>query len=360
MRHTLLSQLLIRFRSGLTSLMTNAGWFKRYYSVLLYLILFLVFLASIITEGSDPHKWDLMLISGVAAFVTGVRLSQTVPGKLTVILARLVNRGVLLTDPEGLKQFEVKLKVRAESWGNRGGIICAIAILIAFFLSSGFSKLLLMVFEGLGGYVAGRQLGWMACYGTLSLMFQRESLTLKVQPGHLDAAGGLKPIGDFYFLQAIVAAIPAVYLAIWWVIIPLLPHYARWREPYLGLLAIAITFELLAFAVPLWLFHLEMEEQKIQLMKDADKFSRNISDIQVQLTVAQTSQEREQLKEQLTNLTKRYWDIERMPTWPVDAKTLRRFTLNNLALFIPLIGKFTGNSVVWQSLETLVNGMATK
>jgi hypothetical protein len=354
----LLSQLLIHFNSGLASLMTNAGlWFKRYYSALLNLMLFVVCLNSVITRGSDPHKWDWLLISGVAAFIIGVRLSQTIPGKLRVILARLVNRGVLLADPERLEQFEAKLEIRAKTWANRGGIICGTAILTAFLVPFGFSKLLLMVFEGLGGYVVGRHLGWMACYGTLRLMLRKEALTLKVQPGHLDAAGGLKPIGDFYFLQAIVAVIPAAYLAIWWVIIPLFPQYARWREPYLGLLAIAITFELLAFAVPLWLFHLEMEEQKIQLMKDADKLSRSISDIQAQLTVVQTSQEREKLKEQLSNLTKGYWDIEQMPTWPVDAKTLRRFTLNNLALFLPMIGKFTGNSVVWQSLEKLVNGM---
>lgn len=339
--------------------MTNAGlWFKRYYSALINLMLFFVCLTSVITGGSDPHGWDWLLISGVVVFIIGVRFSNSIPGKLTVLLARLVNRGVLLADPERLEQFEAKLEIRAKTWANRGGIICGTAILIAFLVLSGSSKLL-MVFEGLGGYVAGRHLGRMACYGTLRLMLRKEILTFKVQPGHIDAAGGLKPVGDFYFLQAILAAIPAVYLSIWLVIFPLFPRYERWHKPYIGLLAIAITFELLTFAVPLWLFHMEMEEQKIQLLKDADKLSHTISDTQAQLTVVQTSQEREQLKEKLSNLTKGYWDIEQMPTWPVDTKTLRRFTLNNLALFLPLIGKLTGNSVVWNILEKLVNGMLT-
>jgi hypothetical protein len=37
-----------------------------------------------------------------------------------------------------------------------------------------------------------------------------------------------------------------------------------------------------------------------------------------------------------------YWDIERMPTWPVDSSTLRQFTYRNLALGMPILGELSG------------------
>ncbi len=358
MRQSWLKSFLHQCKSQLTALITDPkAWFRRYSAVLLSLVLIFNCISDSIPYGWDFFRWDWMLISGVVAFIIGMQWSKTIPSQLTASLTRLANRDVLLADTEQLAQFNTTLAIRADVWAHQVGIIAAAAIVVAFLVPFGFRKLVLMTLEGVGGYLGGRYLGRMASYGTLQRVMRREGLQIKVQPLHIDTAAGLKPLGDFYFLQAMVAAIPAVFLAVWWVIIPLLPQYTKWRQPYLGLLAIAIILELLAFAVPLWLFHLEMEEQKTQLLKDADVLSCNICEIQAQLTITQNPQEREQLKEQLSYLTKRYWDIEQMPTWPVDIKTLRRFTLNNMALVLPLVSQFTGQSVVWQSLEKLVNGL---
>lgn len=49
-----------------------------------------------------------------------------------------------------------------------------------------------------------------------------------------------------------------------------------------------------------------------------------------------------------------YWAIENMPTWPVDMKTSRRFRLNNVLLFIPLLGDIAKRKLEWsQVLELL-------
>lgn len=48
-------------------------------------------------------------------------------------------------------------------------------------------------------------------------------------------------------------------------------------------------------------------------------------------------EESERLREQLRGLTERCQDIERMPTWPVDLRTVSRFTVGNLVLFIPVL-----------------------
>ena len=87
--------------------------------------------------------------------------------------------------------------------------------------------------------------------------------TLQPRPGHIDKAAGLKPVGDFFFYQALIAGIPAVFLAAWLIVIPLEgPRYEPWRRPYMSLLVLGIAFELFAFFVPMLWFHNEMTERK--------------------------------------------------------------------------------------------------
>lgn len=184
----------------------------------------------------------------------------------------------------------------------------------------------------------------MACYGFLKLMLQRNQIGLKVKPGHLDGVSGLKPIGNFYFFQAMITALPAIFLFVWLLIFPFCSRYEEWscsqyedwRRPYLGLLAIAIAYEILAFVLPLWLFHEEMAKQKQALLEEADIWSYKIDEIRNQLAIAKTSEEREILKERLSVLTKRYLDIEQMFTWPVDIQTIIKFASTNATLSIPL------------------------
>jgi hypothetical protein len=51
-----------------------------------------------------------------------------------------------------------------------------------------------------------------------------------------------------------------------------------------------------------------------------------------------------------SEITKRYEAIEAMPTWPVNARLRRRFTLNNLALLVPVAAQALGGSDQWQEL----------
>ena len=209
--------------------------------------------------------------------------------------------------------------------------------------------------ETLGGYVAGQFLGRAVSYGRLGNFLHDEGIELQIQPGHLDGAAGFKPVGDLYFFQAMLVAIPATFLAVWWLIIPLFPHYMRWRESYIGLLAIMLVVEILAFLLPIWSFHNEMQKQKEELLKDADGLSHSIVELQSKLVTIQSDQELRELKDRLSLMTERYWSIEKMPTWPVDIKVQRKFTISNAGLFLPLAIRFlntkTGvDHTVWEDI----------
>ena len=318
-------------------------------SILVLLGLILLCLIQILRVGLDLRRWDFLLLSGTATLAFGIWKVQEIDKKLENTLTLLFNRKTLITTPEKLKAFQINLKTQANAWARISGLIAGTAMLIAFldaYLRPPFllGRVILTFLEVVGAYIAGRYLGQMACYGFLKLMLQRNQIGLKVKPGHLDGVSGLKPIGNFYFFQAMITALPAIFLFVWLLIFPFCSRYEEWscsqyedwRRPYLGLLAIAIAYEILAFVLPLWLFHEEMAKQKQALLEEADIWSYKIDEIRNQLAIAKTSEEREILKERLSVLTKRYLDIEQMFTWPVDIQTIIKFASTNATLSIPL------------------------
>jgi hypothetical protein len=148
-----------------------------------------------------------------------------------------------------------------------------------------------------------------------------------------------------------VTAIVALYLAIWWLLIPIWPRdYSSWRGPYVGLLAVSVVVEVLAFFAPMWFFHVAMRKEKEQLLQTADELSEQVAALEVELARPSQSQPRNELQERLSLMTKQYWAIEQMPTWPVDYKTKKHFTVSNAALVLPLLSEAAGLAGPWQHI----------
>lgn len=332
-----------------------AHWLRHYFLLALGLMFLNLLLNELYLFGTDLARWDPLLISGGFTFMVGLRLSLDIAPKGMETLMRLADRGALNLKGEAMDRFKHNLAAQADRWAHRGGLFISAAMMVAFLVAFGLQKvlyeqLLLTMIEVLFGYIAGRYLGRMALYGRLREILDTNAITLQVQPDHPDTVAGFKPLGDLYFFQAMVLAIPALYLAIWWFLIPLVGRYATWRNPYLGLLGIVLIVEVLAFLIPVWSFHQVMVEQRKQLWPEADQLSQRVVAAQAELAYAETEQERKALKEQLEYMTKRYWAIEKMPTWPVDIQIRRRFTLNNLFLFLPIISQVLNLPGIWRDV----------
>jgi hypothetical protein len=334
--------------------------FYRHFIVFFIILLVTLAINEISLYGMDISQYDTLLISGALTFIIGIRLAFNIPYRAKEAILRLVNRGAIRLDPKALPEFWRKFEIRSEKYAQWGGAIIGAAVLIGFILAFRLrAQIPLTILEVLGGVVAGQFLGRAVSYGRLGSFLKEERIPIQVQVGHLDKAAGLKPIGDLYFFQAMLVAIPAAFLAVWWLLIPVFPRYSRWRDPYIGLLAITLIIEFLAFLLPIWSFHMEKQRQKTEKLKEADGLSRSIVDLQSRLVEAQTDQDRSELKDRLSLMIERYSAIEQMPTWPVDAKVQRKFTFSNLGLFLPLASYFlnvktTSGLGIWQEIGKIL------
>jgi hypothetical protein len=184
-------------------------------------------------------------------------------------------------------------------------------------------------------------------------IFETENVKLEIKPDHVDNTCGLKPLGNFYFFQAIIMMIPAIFLAGWLIAIPAYPRYQDyifsgnywyWYYPFLFLLAFVLIVENLSFIIPLYFFHNEMSKQKNGYLADADKLSISIAQLQKEFYSTKEIQERKELEEQINYAHKKIVNIENMPTWPIDSQILKRFSVSNLSLSVPLVNHFFGKA----------------
>ncbi len=304
-------------------------------------------------------QWDLLLFTGILAFIIGLSQIRDLRRRFEITLRRLVHRKVIHIDQDNIPSFFSRIEENAKSWAKICGIISAAAMFAAFavvLLNDFFwQRLLLGIFETICAYIAGTFIGRMISYGQIGRFLMKEEAKIELQPTHVDGVAGLKPIGDFIFHQAMIASIPALYLASWWFLFPIWPRdYSRWEDVYLGLLSLGILFEILAFILPIWLFHKIMVQQKEHWLRKADTLSNTISEFRNQ-TAGETQQSSKAYSvEAIEEMKQQYWAIENMVTWPVDLSTRKKFRLNNLLLFIPLVGDIAKRNFDWGHLRPLL------
>ena len=302
--------------------------------VLLWAAFGLVLLEQISSAGLRLGSWDAMFVTGVLAFVIAAEMADRIPAHLTVAFQRLGDRGVFTITADTQKKFTSRSEQLAGKWGWVGGLTVATIILLAWvvaliaassahFVLSHIGAILFypqIPFEFLCGWIAGERIVRMFATWLSWRSLRQNDAVWRLMPGHPDGAGGFKPIGSFLFHQAIIAGIPAVYLAAWW-FIPLIPAYSSygfWRLPYLGLLGIAIALELMTFVLPMRSIHAIMRSEKNRLLPRADRLSGRIDSLQRRLNGSRPAFNAQQIKDLIAELAEECKRIEQAPTWPID------------------------------------------
>jgi hypothetical protein len=312
-------------------------------------------------HGASFGHWDVLALSGWLTVALGLRASEHLPAQLRHTLRRLDNRDLLPSTTTG-DELASEMIEESRRWSWTMGIVAAVAMLAA--AGAAFSEQLydrwpFLLFAIPGGLLVGRELGRMVAYGRLGAFLEARGALPQVLPGYIDGAGGLKPVGDFFFRQAMLLAIPAVYLGAWYFLIPVtFPRYGYWRQPYLWLLAIALSIEVVAFVAPMLRFHGHMVATKRALLDEADHRAREIAELE-QVAASGTVEGADGVRDRVKWAADRFQAIESLPTWPVDARTRRRFSLNNAGLALPFVGHLVGQTEIWNALGNAMRNLQT-
>lgn len=338
--------------------------------------------ASLLVEQAvreDLGSWDWVWVSGMLAVALGLPPAFRLLDAADHSVDRLADRGVLTGSSRALAQ---RTRERAELLGRIGGPVLGVAVLVAFLTrvatpststgtATGFADIGNQLPEVLLGCVAaffvGRAAGGALAIATLGRRIAAGPWRLQAQPGNVDGAAGLRPVGDLFFRQAMVIAIPAVWLicvlglktlavvgADGWIAVRQVVGAGRgWGAWYFALLVAAVGSEIAAFIVPMLFFHRVMLGQKHELERAVDQRSQLLHSLEEQLPTIADDEKRHSMEEQISRIREHSLRIEQMPTWPVDASLRRRFTLRNAVLLVPVVANAIGLTVQSESWSTL-------
>jgi hypothetical protein len=309
--------------------------------------------------GTNLRQWDFLFLSGVLTLTAALWAARAQPAAFDAMVGRLISGGKL-DPPDAASKLAAEIRNKEERWSTVGGSACAILLaalfVIVYAIRGGEDELVVAVggplAGGLGGFLAGRVIGRMALFSTLTRSIargdeeaERNGVELSVSPGHPDGAAGLKPLGDFFLAQAMLLAVPAAFLFIWTLLF-FLPafedRYGDWRGIYIGLFLLAIAIEIAAFFIPLWRVHEVMKDAKLRLAPEADEKADEVTRIKAELEEELEAARRDELKDRLNEVTSAYYAIEKMTTWPIDASARRWLTLGNGALIVSLVSQAAG------------------
>ena len=349
--------------TGVLAFRAAENWLRRHYLHVTVATLILLILNEFYAFGTYPPDWDWLFVSGWITFLLTLKATFLLPDKVDEVLKRLAVSQVLDDRNNELGDFKQGLHESARGAARVGGVIVAATLALGWIVAKrGALPLyfLTVLLEVVGAFLAGSFIGRAVSYSRLGRRLKNEGFSINVDPEHLDGVAGLRPIGRLYFFQSGLVAVPGAFLAVWWFLIPSFgERYSAWRDVYAGLLVFVVVCEALAFFWPMWSFHRIMSDGKARLLIEADQISEKAAGIQKQLRGSTGEEATAQLEDQLERMTKRYQAIVDMPTWPVDKRIQRRFALNNIILFIPVIAQLLGTPGSWQHfLENLQKALS--
>jgi hypothetical protein len=302
------------------------------------------------------QRADVLTVVAWAALLIGIELGASASDRLHRALRRLADRTVLRSG-DTTAELERTFGRVGSRWAAVGLGSVALLLLVTWPRAAEFAArwdswsigpaVADQVLVVVAGATAGGLLGRLAGYGRLGTILTKHSQTLVIIPGHPDRAAGLKPIGDFYLYQSLVASVPAIFLAGWVLLVvlaganPEIGRYQPYLDQYLALLIVAVAFEVLVFLLPIRSVHTMMKRCKEEILREADQLSVTIETLRARLAAGQDD-DWERNGQRLALLLERRDHLEKTPTWPWDPSIRRQFTLRNFALLLPTAAKLAG------------------
>jgi hypothetical protein len=310
--------------------------------------------------GNDWACWDYMLISGFLAFLVAIWLATSITRRLDEAIERLRLNNALIIDAGGVARLKAHMAAQGKSVQVWSGILIGLIVFGSFVWvfapyvgpiwtawragtlpEGGVALLELSIFtliSALCAALAGLFFGRLTHYGTLASVLSADGSGLRIVPGHQDGAAGLKPIGDFYLYQALLLAIPILWLGLWWawiipnykdVVCPLTGQpqmlFREWQGPYFVQWLVVLLYFQFAFVRPVLTLRRYIRARRTDLNRgEAPRLESELLDRQRQL-LAHSPVALADAAGGLDQISRRLWAIRSMGEWPMDVATLAKY-----------------------------------
>jgi hypothetical protein len=195
----------------------------------------------------------------------------------------------------------------------------------------------------LGAFVIGTYYGDTISYSRLGHLLQRYGLRIRLFLGHPDGVCGLKPIGEYYFYQARLFLVPSIYLTIWWLLIslwrnsPTFAVYDYWRGRLIILVIGLVIMQLSSFVLPMIWFHRQMTLQKWDYVSKYSRLLDHLLQGNGGRSIELDAVTEHETAVSIDKVLSKYYEAERMPTWPIDWGTKKKFIVRIVASLSPLL-----------------------
>jgi hypothetical protein len=189
----------------------------------------------------------------------------------------------------------------------------------------------------LSGLVAGAFFGRLATYGSMGAVLADKGTELNIRPGHFDGANGLKPVGDFYLYQALLTAIPLIWLAGWALALPWYasapcfvevdPSYLwRLRWQFYGQWLVVASFTYFGFVRAVFLLRRRLIDARADLVRNRlPQIEAEIARLKGLLSAPAEAERRDAIEARIHDLAREHWAIRHMSVWPMDRATFSKY-----------------------------------
>jgi hypothetical protein len=310
--------------------------------------------------GTHWRCWDYMLISGFLAFILAIWLAHDIGRRLDVAIDKLRLNNALIVTEDGVAQLKQEMSERGKRLQAWSAVFIGLLIFGCYVWvfgdfaykiwlawqqgllpQGGVALIQLSVFTALSALcaaLAGLFFGRLAHYGTLAGVLSTDRAGLRIAPGHFDGASGLKPIGDFYLYQAVLFAIPILWLGAWWAwIIPTYKDvicsvtgepqflFREWQGPFFIMWLVVLAYFHMGFVRPFLTLRKRIRNTRLTLNRDeAQRLEKDIFKLQ-ERAVSGGGTTGDALATEIEALSRRLWSIRNMWDWPMDTLTLTKY-----------------------------------
>jgi hypothetical protein len=182
-------------------------WIERHVTATVVAVGLFLVLEQWLAFGRELAGWDWPSVSAGLTFALALPFALRLPEQTDETIERLARRQVLVGSSQALR---TELARSATIWSQVLGPVTAAVLFAVFGLVWGpGTRPLLILFSVLAGCFAGRVIGRALAVARIGRRIERGERMVRVQPGHVDGAAGLEPVGSLSFRHASILAIPA-------------------------------------------------------------------------------------------------------------------------------------------------------